>query len=119
MADSDLDDFDFEHWSKLAQDDPEAFEALRQSAIAEVIASAPEAQQSRLRGLQWRVEQVRERSKTPLGACLKLSEMMWDTVLGANGLLESLGALESASQEQMTARESATVLPFKRSDDSD
>jgi hypothetical protein len=77
---------DFDSMSQIAQEDPQGFERLRQAAIDEVIESAPRDQQHRLRCLQWRIDQER-RNCTPLSACLKISRMMWDHLLGSEGLL--------------------------------
>lgn len=86
-------DFDswFDRMMKMAKDDPEAFERLRQKMIDEVINEAPEANKRRLIGLQWRVDQERRLAKNPLNACIRISDLMWESVTGEGGLLESLG----------------------------
>ncbi|MBT5229473.1 MAG: DUF3135 domain-containing protein [Methylococcales bacterium] len=89
---------DFDTWSKLAKEDPEAFEARRKEVIQQLIDSAPEDQRHRLECLQWKVDQIRSRSKTPLAACLRMSKMMWDRVLGKSGLMESLDQLSLYSK---------------------
>jgi|GEM_PF-822025 len=89
---------DFESWSKLAQDDPDAFEARRVKAIQALIETCPDHQQQRLSCLQWRVDQVRERAKTPLAGCLRMSKMMWDRVLGKGGLMTLLDQLSIYSK---------------------
>lgn len=81
---------DFEQWSQLARRDPEAFEDRRRELIDAVIARAPQDRQQRLRGLQWRVDQVRSRSSNPLAACISLTDMMWEAFAGDNGLIETL-----------------------------
>lgn len=113
-------DFDFDAWSTLANSDPEAFEKQRLDIVNQAIASAPTGQQQRLRGLQWRIDKVRERSGTPLAACIRLSGMMWDAVLGNGGLVDSLQTLRDANPLTATQkaeaapkpRNSAAVLPF-------
>ena len=40
--------------------------------------------------LQEHIDVIRTREKTTIGACLKLSNMMWDIVLGENGMVEHL-----------------------------
>ena len=101
--------FDFEHWSHLASEDPEAFEARRQALIEDLINSAPRHRQPRLRGLQWRLDMVRQRSRTPLAACIRMSEMMWDSLLGEGGLRDTLESLTRAHATQ-PARPRARVL---------
>jgi hypothetical protein len=110
--------FNFNEWSKLAVDDPEAFENERIRAIEQMLQSLPETKQQRLRGLQWRIDQERRRSKSPMAACIQLSRMMWDTVVGDDGLLDTIQNLDP---ERMKARRlekqglDAKILPFTRS----
>ena len=109
---------DFEQWSSLASLDPEAFEARRYELIEDVIRSAPLRCQPRLRGLQWRLDRVRERSGTPLAACIRMSEMMWEALLGEGGLRDSLECLTQA-RPRLPRRPSAQVLhldPARRHD---
>ncbi|MCW8881574.1 MAG: DUF3135 domain-containing protein [Sedimenticola sp.] len=103
---------DFDRWLELANDRP-AFEALRQAAIEEVIEQAPESQQERLRRLQWRIDQERHLSDSPMGACIRISRMMWDQMLGYGGLIERLGELDRrlAKPSGRTLRR-ADIIPF-------
>jgi hypothetical protein len=100
---------DFDQWSSLANLDPEAFEARRHELIEEVIRNAPQHCQPRLRCLQWRLDRMRERSGTPLAACIRMSEMMWKSVLGEGGLRDSLECLTQA-RPQAPRRPRARVL---------
>ncbi len=106
-------DFDFDYWSRLAQEDPATFEEQRSDLLEEFILEAPPDLRRRLRGLQWQVDQARERSGTPLGACLRLSKMMWDSVLGERGLLESMQSLGDSSEQLSEEKQTADILPFK------
>ena len=113
-------EFDFDVWLALAASDQEAFEKQRQALVNQAISSAPAGQQQRLRGLQWRIDKIRERSGTPLAACIRISGLMWDAVLGPHGLVDHLQALRNANpfttaQEGAPApkpRNLASVLPF-------
>ncbi len=113
-------DFDFDTWSALASSDPEAFEKQRQGIVNQAIAGAPAGQQQRLRSLQWRIDKAQEMSGTPLAACIRISGMMWDAVLGNGGLVDNLQALRGANpfttkQKPVTApkpRNLASVLLF-------
>ena len=87
-------EIDFDTWSELAKTDPGAFEAMRQEAIAAVIESAPEANRERLRRLQWRIDQERRLARTPMAACVRISRMMWRSVLGPHGLNERFSELQ-------------------------
>lgn len=112
-------DFDFDQWVALAVADMEAFEAKRQAMIEAIIVSSPTYLQPRLRGLQFRIDMERRRSKTPLAACMRISEMMWDMVLGEDGLKASLEALENmlSGQDvpaQKAPQTAAKVLSFEK-----
>jgi hypothetical protein len=112
MADSHStrqDHLDFDQLSSLATLDPEAFEARRDELIEEVISSAPLHRQPRLRGLQWRLDLLRKRSRTPLAACIRMSEMMWESLLGEGGLRDSLECLTQA-RAPLPRRASARVI---------
>lgn len=104
---------DFNEWSELADADPEAFEARRARIIDEHINRAPKERQHRLRCLQWQIDQVRKTSSTPIQACVRLNQMMWDSMLGPGGLHESLQAF---TQGRPLCRRGVTakVLPFRR-----
>lgn len=86
MDDKKTAEIDFDTWSAMARDDPQAFEAMRLAAIEAVIEGAPEANRKRLRCLQWRIDQERRLARSPMAACLRISRMMWRSVLGPNGL---------------------------------
>lgn len=101
--------FDFESWSQLANNDPEGFEARRVSAIEETIGRAPPRIQARLRRLQWKLDQVRRTSATPMAACIRMNHMMWDRVTGPGGLLETL----VEGKQRPAPKPAAKVLPFR------
>ena len=83
-------DFDFDLWSKMAQEEPEKFELMRQQLIDDLIAQAPEHFKPRMIGLQWQVDQLRKQASNPMAACLRISQKMWNNVVGENGLLNAL-----------------------------
>jgi len=80
----------FTEWAALARENPNAFEALRAARVRGVIERAPAARRRRLEALQWRIDQECTRAATPLEAARRLSGMMWDSLLGSGGFLESL-----------------------------
>ena len=60
---------------------PKRLELLRRSMMAALIDSAPNEQmKKRLRGLQFKIDLERERAKTPMAACVTLSEMMHESL---------------------------------------
>lgn len=101
---------DFDSWLNLSRKDPDHFEIQRQNFIAEAIAQAPEERQQRLRGLQWRIEQMRQRAKTPTSACISISDLMWDVFAGENGLHSMLNA---PRQKSLTTAPKRIFCPFK------
>ncbi|MDX1251807.1 MAG: DUF3135 domain-containing protein [Gammaproteobacteria bacterium] len=114
--------FDFDEWTTLAKTDPEAFARRRREAIEKLIASAPPTRQQRLRGLQWSIDAELQTCRTPLQACMRIFDRMWDSVYGAHGLLDALKALGNPplfpvpENQSSKPAESAKVLPFKRTE---
>lgn len=107
--------YDFDEWAVLARTDPEGYERLRLETIEEVIGKGSGCQRA-LRGLQWRIDQERRKSRTPLKACISISSMMWDSFYELNDGLNRLkfkGDGASCSTVTVECR-SATVLPFRR-----
>lgn len=71
----------FDELVALAASDPEALEQLRREKVEEIIDSAGDADlQRRLRGLQFRIEAKIRQSRTPLAACISLSQMMHESL---------------------------------------
>lgn len=107
----------FEQWLEIAQQDADTFESMRLAAIEEIIASAPEKNRERLRCLQWRIDQERRLSKSPMGACIRISRMMWETLVGEESLTSHLHSLaESCEPGGHTAKprpHQAQVIPFR------
>ena len=92
-------EIDFDTWSEMARTDPGTFELMRLAAIETAIESAPESNRHRLRCLQWRIDQERRLAHTPMAACLRISRMMWRTVLGPGGLNDRFGELQGLFSE--------------------
>lgn len=105
---------DFDLWLELAKD-RQAFEASRRNMIEQVIEQAPESQQDRLRRLQWRIDQERRLSASPMGACIRISRMMWEQMVGQGGLVEHLSGLHKrGAGSQAQEMKSADVIPLTR-----
>ncbi len=106
---------DFDEWSALATCDPHQFEQRRSHLLNEVLQYTAPPRQQRLRCLQWRIDKVREISPNPMSACIKLSTMMWDSLMGQGGLHETLHALtQTNTPSTQPARRKAVILPFRR-----
>jgi hypothetical protein len=101
---------DFEQWRRLASQDPEGFEAQRLVLIEAVIGAASQRRQRRLRGLQWRIDQMRARASNPMAACISLSTMMWESFAGEGGLEQVLNRQHAAKESNVLPQ--AAVHPF-------
>lgn len=93
----------FEELAELAKNDPVALEQLRVKFSEALIASAPEAAQARLRGLQFQIDAQRRAAKNPVAACIRISAMMHDSLQQLNDALTG---------SDKTLRESADILPL-------
>ena len=76
-----------------------------------MIQRMPEHKQQRMRCLQWKIDRVREQAANPVAACVKLSEMMWDSLVGPGGLRE---VLERFGNQDFTPPPKAKVLDFQK-----
>lgn len=102
--------FDFDAWVELARENPQAFEEKRKYIIEAAIQEAPEHKQQRLRCLQWKLDKIRETSRTPMMACLQINRLLWENVTGEHGLLNSLQQLQTGATGQ--PRTSAKIIPL-------
>ena len=96
---------------RLADSDPEAFEALRRQLIEDFINRAPESARLRLRGIQYRVEAIRSASRSPLGATVKIHELMWKSFVQMNQRLQELVTRPAALSVPLPVME---ALPVQR-----
>ena len=108
--------FNFDEWLELANRDPEGFERRRQAIIENYLGSLPLSKQRRMRGLQFRIDMERRRAHTSMGACIKLSSMMWDALLGPSGLAASIQLLTTSQTHAMKPEQprNAQVLSFRK-----
>jgi len=105
--------FSFGERAALARDDPAAFESARRAVIDSLIERAPDASRQGLRGLQWQVDQSWTRAGSPLAACMRVSAMMWKSVLGPAGLVDGLEQLSGAKPVRKRTIRAADILPFR------
>ncbi len=116
MSDTELKQeyFDFDHWMKLAKEDPQAFESARQAKVEEFIASQQAFAQERLRRLQWRIEMERQRASNPMDAAIRIYDMMWESMGSNFEALERLAISLDDSRGEVPAMPEAKVLPFQK-----
>jgi hypothetical protein len=75
----------------LAQGEPEELEALKARLFQELVDNAKtEARKRRLHGTQFIINMHLQKAKTPLAACIKLSELMWESTLEMNDKMQPL-----------------------------
>jgi hypothetical protein len=104
---------DFDAWSALARSDPQAFEDCRDRIINEAILGAPAHKQLRLRRMQWKLNQIRNTSRTPMIACLRMNRMLWEAVIGDRGLLDCLHyPNDSRRCSDAPGKPVARIIPF-------
>lgn len=112
---------DFDDWLQLFKSDPIAFEEMRKQEIERFINNAPEYNQRRLRGLQFRVDAKRDMLKhTPYKACVELSKMMHESFAELRYQLNEMCAPErnamygqSSRKEQLSDNiQAAQLLSF-------
>jgi hypothetical protein len=102
--------FDFDSWAALAKTNPQAFEIKRKKAIEQAILQASPQRQPRLRCLQWQLDQIRNTSRTPLAASIRMQRMLWEKLAGDAGLLACLQGLAGPGNPR---RHTATILHFR------
>jgi hypothetical protein len=92
----------------IARNDPQRLESLRRTLTDDIIKGAnSEQQRKRLEGLQFRVDLERERARSPLAACIRISEMMCHSLADLHRSMVTPFADEESSQLRQ-----ATVLSF-------
>ncbi|MES9941605.1 MAG: DUF3135 domain-containing protein [Candidatus Thiodiazotropha sp. 6PLUC2] len=104
-------DLDFDHLLQLAERDPVKFEDLRQNAIDNYITTLPNERQVLLRRLQWRIDQER-RNRSPLSACMHISGLMWENMVGPKGMLGYLQGVNSTATGMQADGNCCQILDF-------
>lgn len=103
--------FDFDAWAELARTDPEAFETERTNIIVATISAAPARNREQLERLQWKLDRIRDTAPNPLAACIRMQELLWESVLGEDGLVARLNQLP---RNEKSPRPSAEIVDFIR-----
>jgi phage FluMu protein gp41 len=108
--------FNFDEWAQLAARDTAAFEQKRAATLRQAIAESAcsERERRRLDGLQFKVDMVRRKHKTPLGACIALSEMLMQQVSQLACL--DINTLQSEIKDMADSKSTHNVIPFPRPD---
>ena len=101
---------DFDQWVALAQKDPDAFEQCRAHLISIALNRITATRRHKFECLQWRIDAIRHKTKTPLFACIKISQLMWSSF---DELQRSYNTLNHNVSFLTKEPKSATVIPFK------
>lgn len=113
MSGISINGIDFEHWATLASSDPEGFEQLRQDKISALIERSTSQRQQRLRGLQWKIDQIRDKNKdSTMAACLAISELMWETFEHLVEVLQSQNENGLHKPTSTSPQQTGQIIPF-------
>ena len=80
---------DWAYWTQIGHEDPARFERERSAAIEELIMRLPAASRRRCRQLQWKIDAVRQVSPNSMAACVRIYDMLMDSVYGPGGLVQA------------------------------
>lgn len=101
-----------EELSRLARDDPEAYEALRRKVVDEFIERAPERLKSRLCGIQFQVDSVRRLSRSSaLGATVRVYQLMWKSFQQLNEVWQDFVPLEKGFVDRRSSSMTVRYAP--------
>jgi Protein of unknown function (DUF3135) len=107
---------DFDELLALAKDDPATFESRREEYIESFLTSVSVEKQTRLRGLQWQIDQTRNLARTPMASCIAISNMMWDSLHQLGDQQREFVKLTTGQASQFIniapASAKASIIPF-------
>lgn len=110
----------FDDMLRLAQHHPEQLEQLRQQLIENLISSAPQDYQRRLRGIQFQVDAERQIASNPMSSCIRISKMMHDCLSELRQCVDQdirsprlpSQSHKSQNHQSQSHQEQAQILPF-------
>ena len=97
---------------KIGQSNPDQLDRIKRDAVNDLIESASNAHQERLKGLQWQVDMELKKSKSAMDGCIRVSEMMHEKLWELRAVLQSE---EQGSYQELFEEETvgAEILPFR------
>lgn len=106
--------FNFDEWAQLAKKDKAAFEQKRITALKQAIndCAKTDAELRMLNGLQFKIDMLRRKHKTPMAACVALSTMLMDHAYRM--VHPDTEAIISAAKVAAKDTESCKIIPFNR-----
>lgn len=85
---------EFDLLMRLAQENPNELEALRSRLNEQLIESAPERIQHRLKGLLFQIDAKRRVANNPMQSCMAVYEMMQDSLLELHNALNAASSMD-------------------------
>lgn len=112
--------FDFDEWAQLAKQDKVAFEQKRDATLKQLIETyaSNDNDLRRLNGLQFQINMIRQKHKSPMGACIAISEMMMDKLYELV-TLDIAEIIQHTEQQTINNTASDNIIPFEPSKKSD
>lgn len=104
---------DFDTLKDLAKNDPDSLERLRQEHVAAIINRAPPEIQQRLRGLQFQIDAQRKIHSSPMAACIKISQMMYESFTELRVMLNEVGSPKESKATELEPK-LAEILEFRQ-----
>ena len=106
---------DFDTLLGMARNNPDELEQLRRNLTGQVIDSAPEEIKRRLHGLQFQIDARCQSSSNPMSACIKISQMMHDSLSTMRFVLNNVTAQGEPIPALLKRNRSnsADVIPFR------
>ena len=90
----------FDQILELAKKNPEILENWRKREVESIISRAPEHLRARLRGLQFQIDCKRNAQKSPMAACISISNMMHESLHKLNAVLNGKLQIETEEEKQ-------------------
>ena len=106
----DLENWTFDQWQKLHEQDSDLFEKTRQQLFTRLVHKAPTQQQQRLKGLLFTLEGEKRRSRSIAAEQARYLALMMDNLADLNEQLSSI--LERKPTNNPEQSQSATLLTF-------
>jgi hypothetical protein len=90
---------DFDTLRDIAKSSPEYLEKIRKELSDEIIENSPsEDSKRRLRGLQFKINTTIQLSKNPMSSCIKISNMMHESLSRLSVELNDFSALSNQGE---------------------
>lgn len=107
---------DFDTLLERHKNDVKALDQIKKEATEAFISNVPKKSQRRLRGLQFQIDMELRRSKSPMDGCIRISNMMHDSLAELRSNLNGIFNADLLSSREVNYKSnelrSADILPF-------